>query len=73
MTGSSVKPIKWVTFICKIPLVGKYDFQTLFSFFEPPFYGVFYKITVVCLSVHQFDTFLGNCSLVFYDIRHDGR
>ena len=37
MTGSSVKSIKGVTFICKIPLVGKYDLSDIVFLFSTQF------------------------------------
>ena len=54
-------------FYLQIPLVGIHGLSDiLLSFFGRPAYEVFYKITLMCLSVRQFDIFLRNCSLFFW-------
>ena len=53
-------------FYLQIPLVGIHGLSDiLFFFFGRPTYEVFYKITLICLSVRQFGIFLRNCSLSF--------
>ena len=54
-------------FYLQIPLVGRHGLSYIFfSFFGRPTYGVFYKITLICLSVREFGIFLRNGSLFFF-------
>ena len=54
-------------FYLQIPLVGIHGLSDiLFFFFGRPTYEVFYKITLICLSVRQFGIFLRNCSLFVF-------
>ena len=63
-------------FYLQIPLVGIHGLSDiLFSFFERPTYGVFYKITLICLSsvslaffsgiAHYFFWYSNICSKIF--------